>query len=447
MHGDKGEVLAEEFEEVVTQYVTATDYATMWDAVCKAVDLFAEHRTAANLNDPSHAAQKGTQTTRREAEKGEKLEIPIDPSMLDESDEDGDEDGQGAAQAEGTEASHEGTEEAAAGDEAGNEAGNEAGTGEGVDGQSESDEAGDDAGESTDEGETSQDGGNGAGGPTGTHTGTDEDLSQKAIDEAISDAEAERLNDSAIEEDVKAYEDALNSSASQLPVYLGGVSKDIGAAAKAENLAAQIQQSFEQATMDREPAWVEQQRRGIVNVNRYVTRQPGDVEYFRNWVEDDQPGYNIAVSVLLDYSGSMSNYTKELAQVAYATKLACWNLGIPCTVTLWDNKAATLFDANESPVGLPIIDVNGSTNPAHALADLDNQRFDKEKHLVLLMTDGQWDDEWNAAVEAVAARSLITTGRVATSSASASVRRATWPPATPRTCTATASARPTGSPT
>ena len=179
-------------------------------------------------------------------------------------------------------------------------------------------------------------------------------------------------------------------------MYLGGVSGDVAAAAKAENLASQIEQAFQQATMDREPAWVEQQRRGIVNVNRYITRQPGEVEYFRNWVEDDQPGYNLAVSVLLDYSGSMSTYTKELAQVGYATKLACANLGIACTVTLWDNHAATLYDANEVPTGLPMISTNGSTNPATVLADLDNQRYDKEQHLVLLMTDGSWDHEWAA---------------------------------------------------
>ena len=250
---------------------------------------------------------------------------------------------------------------------------------------------------------TDKDGGEGAGGASGTHEpkaevedddDDDDSLTQEAIDKALAEAEAERLADSAVEEDVRAFEQALNSGASRLPVYLGGVSGDVAAAAKAENLASQIQQSFEMATMDRQPAWVEQQRRGIVNVNRYATRQPGDVEYFRNWVEDDQPGFNMAVSVLLDYSGSMSNYTKELAQVGYATKLACANLGIACTVTLWDNNATTLFDANEVPVGLPIISTSGSTNPALALADLDNQRFDKEQHLVLIMTDGSWDDEW-----------------------------------------------------
>ena len=392
MHGDNGEALARAFEAVTTQYVTATDFATMWDAVCQAVVLYAQHRTAASLDNQAmgHANQRNSSEAQRGARNGEKLEIPIDPSMADEDDDDDADDGEGQAAEAGDEGDAEGDAEAAGeGQDAaeGGEAGDGADDGEG---------ASDDAGESTD-GEADVEGGEGAGGEAGDHSheGDDETLTQDDIDAVTEEANDKWLNDAAVEEDLKAYEDALNGGASQLPVYIGGVSKDVAAAAKAENLADQIQQAFEMATMDRQPAWVEQQRRGIINVPRYVTAQAGDVEYFRNWVEDDQPGYNMAVSVLLDYSGSMYGDTVELAQCGYAAKLACWNLGIPCTVTLWDNKATTLFDANEMPRGLPIINTSGSTNPSMALADLENQRYDKETHLVLMMTDGAWDDDWN----------------------------------------------------
>lgn len=423
-HGEAGEALAKAFEATVTQYVTATDFATMWDAVCQAVLLFAQHRTAQSLDNfaMGHGSQRGTSETQRDARNGEKLEIPIDPSMIDEDEGDegeGDEgetqsETQGATQAEGDDTTNEAGDEA--GDEAGEAGDTEADTeaeaegqgaagGEGeTEGADKGDETGEGAGETegTDEDESDAEGGEGAGGAAGDHEGADEaddeaddNLSQDAIDETLEEATDKWLNDGAVEEDLKAYEEALHNSASQLPVYIGGVSKNIAAAAKAENLAAQIEQAFELATMDRQPAWVEQQRRGIVNVNRYVTRSAGDVEFFRNWVEDDQPGYNMAVSVLLDYSSSMSSSTVELAQCGYAAKLACAKLGIPCTVTLWDNKATTLFDANEEPRGLPIINTTGSTDPSLALADLDNQRYDKEIHLVLIMTDGQWNHEWN----------------------------------------------------
>ena len=362
----------------------------MWEAVCEAVVLFAQHRTAAPLDNASmgHGSQRNSTEANRDAKNGEKLEIPIAPDMLDEDDE-GDEDvdvdsdiNVGADEGDDIATDDDEAAEGAAGegdeddDEA--EAGEGAGEAEGDDedaaeaagegqGEAEGSEPGDgaddgeggadEAGESTD-GETDAEGGEGAGGDAGDHDDDDDEpLTQDDIDAITDEAKDNWLNDSAVEEDLKAYEDALNGGASQLPVYIGGVSRDVAAAAKAENLASQIEQAFEMATMDRQPAWVEQQRRGIVNVNRYVTRQAGEVEYFRNWVEDDQPGYDIAVrpARLQRLDDQLHG---QLAQAGYAAKLACQRLGIPCTVTLWDNEAKTLFDANETPSGLPTLNVS-----------------------------------------------------------------------------------------
>ena len=240
------------------------------------------------------------------------------------------------------------------------------------------------------------------GGDSGTHNNdgsdlTDEgdELTQEDLDEALAAAEDDRLSDTALNGDVEAFQDALENKVSDLEPYVGGVSSDVVAQAEAEMLAVEIEQAFQAATIDRAPAWVEQQRRGIVNVQRYATRQPGNSEFFKAWVDDDQPGFDIAVSVLLDYSGSMSNSTKGLAQCGYATKLACDKMGIPCTVVLWDTEATCLYDATERAELLPVVGVNGGTDPSHALADLDNQRYDKAKHIVLIMTDGSWDYEWS----------------------------------------------------
>jgi len=124
-------------------------------------------------------------------------------------------------------------------------------------------------------------------------------------------------------------------------------------------------------------------------------RAPGDTEFFRQWTEDDAPGFDIAVSLLLDYSGSMGSYTAKLAQAGYACKLACQKLDIPCTVVLWDTDARTLWDARETADNMPTIECVGGTNPSIALTDLDNQRMDRSKHLVLIMTDGQWQGDWS----------------------------------------------------
>lgn len=225
----------------------------------------------------------------------------------------------------------------------------------------------------------------------------DSDLDDDALADALQDAEDERDADEALDGDVNAFHDAIDNRVSDLTPYVTHASADIEATAAAHNLADELEQSFYASTMDSAPQWVEQQRRGVLNVMRYVTRQPGDAEFFKQWTEEDAPGFNLAVSVLLDYSGSMGGYTAELAQAAYAAKLACEKLGIPCTVTLWDTNAQVLWDANELADYLPVIQSAGGTNPTVALADLVNQRFDKAQHVVLIMTDGEWQDNAAAA--------------------------------------------------
>ena len=216
------------------------------------------------------------------------------------------------------------------------------------------------------------------------------DLTDEALQEAIKDAEAERDADKSLDGDVKALADAINDQTSALRPYETHPSNDAEAQGVADNLANDIEQAFHENTIDKAPGWVEGQRRGFVNVLRYETRRPGDVEFFRAYTETDAPGMNISVSVLLDYSASMGGATKELAQAGYACKRACDNLDIPCTVVLWDTQALTLWDANERAEHLPVIVATGGTDPSTAMADLDNQRYDKDIHIVLVMTDGAW---------------------------------------------------------
>lgn len=233
-----------------------------------------------------------------------------------------------------------------------------------------------------------------AGNEEGDHTPEEDDdeLTDDDLNEALEEAESERNADSALDGDVQAFNDAIDNRASDLQPYDTKVSEDHEAAAAAQNLATDLEESFYAATMDQAPTWVEQQRRGILNVIRYKTRQPGDVEVFKAWTDADEVGFNMAVSLMLDYSGSMSGYCGELAQAAYASKLACEKLGIPCTVTLWDTEAVVLWDANDTAESLPVIVANGGTNPTAALADLQNQRYDKTQHIVIIMTDGDWQD-------------------------------------------------------
>ena len=204
-------------------------------------------------------------------------------------------------------------------------------------------------------------------------------------------AEEDRLKDPAIQRDVDAYHDAMDNMASTFAPYQAGVSTDAAAKAEAAGLANDIENAFHAATVMKAPAWREQQRHGIVNVLRYKTRQPGEHDFFKAYVDNGRPGFDLAVSILLDNSGSMENCVEELAKVAYASKLACQNLEIPCTVILWNTDAETLYDATELVENLPVVYDGGGTDPTKALTDLENQRFGKAKHIVIVMTDGVWN--------------------------------------------------------
>lgn len=239
-------------------------------------------------------------------------------------------------------------------------------------------------------------------GSNGAHNETYEEALAPPSDEkfaedleaAQEEAESERYEDKALDGDVQAFQEAKWNNDSLLLPYNPGVETDEVVIAEADTLAYEIEQAFEASTVDRAPAWVEQQRRGVVNVLRYQTRQVGDTEFYRAWVDDEQPGYDISVSILLDYSGSMDRQMTALGQIAYAIKAACDRLNIPCTVVLWDTEARTLFDAKEQVHDVPKMTAAGGTDPTEALEDLENQRADKAKHIVLIFTDGEWYGIW-----------------------------------------------------
>lgn len=444
-HGAAGENIARELERVTSKYVLATDAVTMWEAVVEYHGLLSTIQPmAARMDDASAGHQR--QSKRNERDLDDFLVIPVDGGGegggIDADEVDWDDIDQTDPEVArhlseilialwnapetlicviyAEQSASKGESDEGAGspsDEKG-----ESGEGESDEGESDEDEDGSNGSES---GEGRDDDGksfanesagqhDSKGGSTGTHKNKgvrddldyededestegegasdedDDDLTDEALQEARQAAEAERDSDKSLDQDVKSLSEAINEQTSALTPYETRDSDDAEAQAAADNLAQDIEQAFQENTIDRAPGWLEGQRRGFVNVLRYETRRPGDVEFFRAYTETDAPGTNISVSVLLDYSASMGGATKELAQAGYACKKACDNLDIPCTVVLWDTNATTLWDANERCERLPVVVATGGTDPSTAMADLDNQRYDKDIHIVLVMTDGAW---------------------------------------------------------
>jgi hypothetical protein len=434
-HGDKGEHLAQRCEEIVDRYVRASDAVTMYRAVVDMAAVLQECRPLAyNLDDAGHDRQDRRGDT---INRSDRLTIPVDESMINESlgqqaEEDEEEDDQDvdttdpevarhlaevfshlmidpwnlipveeaaqqAAPQQGEQGSGEQGESEGDSESEGEAEGDRGDEGEGAPSGSEGDEGGDEGDEgkakNDDQDDESDEGGTGAG--DDPEQAPEEDLTEEDLQDEISKAEEERYNDKALDGDMDSYREALDNQASKLPVYNAGISQDGKAQAEADVLAMEIRDSFQAHINDRTPAWIEGQERGIINVIRYETRQPWEFNFYRDLVGEENPGFDMAVSVLLDYSDSMEHQMRPLAKAGYACKAACDALDIPCTVLLWNTKAAVLYDAEERAEQLPVIAESGGTDPAVALADLDNHRQDKTVHLVLIMTDGAWQGGWN----------------------------------------------------
>lgn len=441
LQGIDGEALARDFERVTTSYVLATDAVTMWAAVVEYGELLQRCLPMmANVDD--HAAGHSRQYRQSDDRNlDDYLVIPVEGGMIGEGGDSNEDEGeasdtidtpeqwerfyeafrtlinggdvilviyspQGEGESEGEGGSGAGElgeddkpeGNPGGGDESDDEGDDEGSNGTGADdeGLEYANERRDDSGsEGEDDGSKTEQGGS-----TGEHKNTgvrddldykpEEELTDDMLQEAIDEAVAERDSDHGLDAEVNALHDALNDRTSDLMPYTAGVSNDAEAKAAADNLAQDIEQAFQENTVDKAPGWCEGQTRGFVNVLRYETRAPGAVDFFKAYVDTDAPGQNISVSVLLDYSASMGDATKELAQAGYATKVACQALDIPCTVILWDTQATVLWDAHEYAEALPVIVATGGTDPTVALADLEKQRYDKDIHIVLVMTDGAW---------------------------------------------------------
>lgn len=161
--------------------------------------------------------------------------------------------------------------------------------------------------------------------------------------------------------------------------------------AEAESIADRLVQELTSAASKNAPRWREYTDHGSVNAFRYRTKSRGDRNFYRQREGSVSLGFDMDVSVLLDHSGSMWAHEESISVVGHAVKRACDELGVPCTVTLFETNCTLLYGVEDEPTGVLVTSLGG-TNPFNALRDLDQQRTDEDRdHLVLIVTDGQFD--------------------------------------------------------
>jgi hypothetical protein len=149
--------------------------------------------------------------------------------------------------------------------------------------------------------------------------------------------------------------------------------------------------TLEQLVVQIDPAWQFRLEEGVLDPTTFMTKDIGDTDYWSGLDGIGANGHNLAVSVLLDSSGSMGGLMESLSVAAMGIRKACEYLDIPCTVTTFNDDVRMMSPANKEADFIKA-SATGGTSPYTALNAMNNQRYDKDSHLVVILTDGEWCD-------------------------------------------------------
>lgn len=148
---------------------------------------------------------------------------------------------------------------------------------------------------------------------------------------------------------------------------------------------------LEHLIVQNEPNWVHYQEEGVLDPTAFVMRRPGDTDYWSGLNGVGATGHDLAVSILLDTSGSMMHETSNVSIAAIGIRKACDALGIPCTVTSFNDDVYMVAKADED-IEYPCVRATGGTSVLNAFRALADQRYSKKNHLTVVLTDGEWYD-------------------------------------------------------
>jgi hypothetical protein len=402
---------AEKWLDIVNEYRAATTEQELADAVCKALAFIDEVRatipktvddhtsaTEGDGADPEELGRPGSsildlfddrtkpsknsKTKQGSGSSSEDSPTPSAPTGEGDSEAGDDEDAQGGGQGEDDD------------DEA---------EGEGAGGQGEGDDDGEgEDGEGDGGAQTDSDASDGEESAPGQSFGeSDPHFTEESLRDAFTDALAgfqqELANDGSIREILTDAQEAFASEG--LPDYDGPeqpMSPEL--VERATRTAIGVEQALNTFLTESAPRWMARQERGVIDPLHYRTKQNGALDYRRYLHGDGNSGLDVHVSMLCDVSGSMgSSYGQSepaivaLSEALYATALACNQMGIGSTFTLWSSGQQNYRvwrDNNPTPSLWPCM---GGTDPLVALDDLDTHNpEDARDHLVIIFTDGAW---------------------------------------------------------
>lgn len=177
-------------------------------------------------------------------------------------------------------------------------------------------------------------------------------------------------------------------------------------------LAKQFGVELERLRADFDPSWLNGERSGKLNAQRYLRGDDLD-SVFDSWEEGRDDVVSIEAVILLDRSGSMSGNNADNAYKSmWAIKKALERVEARTTVVTFDSRTNLLYGADEK-AGVTIRDggADGGTNPESAImyAKRVLAESDKAIKILFMITDGAWDtDKGEKAIQEMKQAGVLT---------------------------------------
>jgi cobalamin biosynthesis protein CobT len=158
-----------------------------------------------------------------------------------------------------------------------------------------------------------------------------------------------------------------------------------------------------------DPSWVFYQEDGIIDPTAYLTREPGDMNFWSGMNGDKGNGHDLSVSLLIDASGSMANAIETVSIIAMGIRKACEHYDIPCTITTFCDQTR-LVVAGDEECGFVKVEAGGGTAIFDSMTILDDQVYGNNNHLVVILTDGEWSDLKDVRIWGTPTRHIMIVG-------------------------------------
>ena len=216
----------------------------------------------------------------------------------------------------------------------------------------------------------------------------------------------ESVSDNEIDEFISIVNENASRSVPTDPTITNMTDEEVRRTKLVENSMMSVLESL---VVQVEPTWKSHMEEGVIDPTLFRLRDPGDTNFWSGMDGEGSNGHDIAISVLIDSSISMINKMSEASISAMGIRKACDQLGIPCTLTTFNDDVYMMAEANKD-VDYIRVEATGGTSIVNAMMALDDQRAGKTHHLVVILTDGEWLDVKDTRLWSQPTRSITIVG-------------------------------------